>query len=104
MLKIAICDDEKKSVLLIESLTKQIFQEEKIPAQITTYGNGDFLLYDIQEKKCYDIILLDIVDRDGQMIHYVYVQCTEKKEIGFEHKLLPKDYPELKDMEINTYD
>lgn len=60
MLKIAICDDEKKSVLLIESLTKQIFQEEKIPAQITTYGNGDFLLYDIQEKKCYDIILLDI--------------------------------------------
>lgn len=50
MLKIAICDDEKKSVLLIESLTKQIFQEEKIPAQITTYGNGDFLLYDIQEK------------------------------------------------------
>lgn len=45
-----------------------------------------------------------IVDRDGQMIHYVYVQCTEKKEIGFEHKFLPKDYPELKDMEINTYD
>lgn len=50
MLKIAICDDEKKSVLLIESLTKQIFQEEKIPAQITTYGNGDFY-YMIFRKK-----------------------------------------------------
>lgn len=45
-----------------------------------------------------------IINTDEQKIYYVYVQCTEKKEIEFDHKLLPKNYPELGDVKINIYD
>lgn len=44
-----------------------------------------------------------VINKDDQVIHYVYVQCTEKQEIEFEHDLLPINYPELGDGEINTY-
>ena len=60
MLRIAICDDEKDSIALNESLTKAILKDAEICAEIITYGNGDFLLYDVQEKRYFDIILLDI--------------------------------------------
>lgn len=45
-----------------------------------------------------------IINTDEQKIYYVYVQCTEKKEIEFEHKFLLKNYPELGDVKINIYD
>lgn len=60
MIKIAICDDDKKSALLNEALTRDICKTLKTPVEITIYGNGDFLLYDVQEKVHFDLILLDI--------------------------------------------
>lgn len=60
MIRIGICDDEKRMALQNERLTKEILNHHKILAQIEVYGNGDFLLYDIQEKKYFDIVLLDI--------------------------------------------
>ena len=55
MVKIAICDDEEKSVVLHEQIVKECLQSVGIGCEITTYTQSRNLLYDI-----YDLILLDI--------------------------------------------
>lgn len=61
MIKIAICDDEEKSVLLHEKIVRECLQEERIGCDITTYTQSRNLLYDITDDGFfYDLILLDI--------------------------------------------
>ena len=61
MVKIAICDDEEKSVALHERIVKECLQSVGIGCEITTYTQSRNLLYDITDDAFfYDLILLDI--------------------------------------------
>ena len=61
MIKIAICDDEEKSVALHEHIVRECLQSEGIGCEITTYTQSRNLLYDITDDGFfYDLILLDI--------------------------------------------
>ena len=61
VVKIAICDDEEKSVALHEHIVRECLQSEGIGYEITTYTQSRNLLYDITDDGFfYDLILLDI--------------------------------------------
>ena len=61
MIKIAICDDEDRSVALHEHIVRECLQSEGIGCEITTYTQSRNLLYDITDDGFfYDLILLDI--------------------------------------------
>ena len=61
VVKIAICDDEEKSVALHERIVKECLQSVGIGGEITTYTQSRNLLYDITDDTFfYDLILLDI--------------------------------------------
>ena len=61
MVKIAICDDEEKSVALHERMVRECLQAAGIGCEITTYIQSRNLLYDITDDAFfYDLILLDI--------------------------------------------
>lgn len=61
MVKIAICDDEEKSVVLHEKIVGECLHAERIGCDITTYTQSRNLLYDITDDGFfYDLILLDI--------------------------------------------
>lgn len=61
VVKIAICDDEEKSVALHEHIVRECLQSEGIGCEITTYTQSQNLLYDITDDGFfYDLILLDI--------------------------------------------
>ena len=61
VIKIAICDDEEKSVALHEHIVRECLQSEGIGCEITTYTQSQNLLYDITDDAFfYDLILLDI--------------------------------------------
>lgn len=61
VVKIAICDDEEKSVALHEKIVRECLQSEGIGCEITTYTQSLNLLYDITDDGFfYDLILLDI--------------------------------------------
>ena len=61
MIKIAICDDEEKSVSLHEQIVRDCLQSVGIGYEITTYTQSRNLLYDITDDAYfYDLILLDI--------------------------------------------
>ena len=61
MVKIAICDDEEKSVALHKKIVMECLQSEGIGCEITTYTLSQNLLYDITDDGFfYDLILLDI--------------------------------------------
>ena len=61
LVKIAICDDEEKSVALHEKIVRECLQTERIVCEITTYTQSRNLLYDITDDNFfYDLILLDI--------------------------------------------
>ena len=61
MIRIAICDDEKRAVDQHERIVKDCLQTEGIGYDITTYTQSQNLLYDITDDGIfYDLILLDI--------------------------------------------
>ena len=61
MIKIAICDDEKRSVDQHERIVKDCLQTEGIGYDITTYTQRQNLHYEITDDGLfYDLILLDI--------------------------------------------
>lgn len=61
MIKVAICDDEEKSVTLHEQIVRDCLQSVGIGYEITTYTQSQNLLYDITDDAYfYDLILLDI--------------------------------------------
>ena len=49
VVKIAICDDEEKSVALHEKIVRECLQSERISFEITTYIQSRNLLYDITD-------------------------------------------------------
>ena len=61
MVKIAICDDEEKSVALHEKMVRECLQSAGIGYEVTAYTQSRNLLYDITDDAFfYDLILLDI--------------------------------------------
>lgn len=61
MIKIAICDDEERSVALHEKMVTDSLQTQGIGCEITAYTQSHNLLYDIiDDGFFYDLILLDI--------------------------------------------
>ena len=70
MIYIAICDDDKRTVQILEEKVEKFIKENKILAEYTVYTNSMMLQYDIQEGKYFDLILSDIEmpDYNGPMI------------------------------------
>ena len=61
MIRIAICDDEEKSVAQHEKIVKGCLHAQGIGCEITTYTQSRNLLWDITDDGFfYDLILLDI--------------------------------------------
>lgn len=60
MIKAVIVDDCKTYSDEICKLTKQFFEERKIPAAVRTYNNAQMLKYDLNENIIYDLYFLDI--------------------------------------------
>ena len=60
MIYIAICDDNKKSVEILESKVSAWLKENHKRAEVHTYTQSQMLQYDIEEGQHYDLILSDI--------------------------------------------
>ena len=60
MIKIAICDDDPHILKNIDLKVKSYLLKNKISGNTLQYENGDLLSYDLQEKKHFDLIILDI--------------------------------------------
>lgn len=60
MLRIAICDDEKKILLELEETTDIFFKGYCVDCKIQTYQSSENLWYDLQDGIYYDLFLLDI--------------------------------------------
>ena len=59
-MKIAIADDSCVFAQRTEQIVKKYFEARKIPVEIRVLSDGQYLLADIEERKNYDIYLLDI--------------------------------------------
>lgn len=60
MLQIAICDDETLLLEEIRKITEDCLQSQQTFSILSTYTDGKSLLYDIQDGKRFDLLLLDI--------------------------------------------
>ncbi len=61
VIRIAICDDEKRAITLHEKIVRDSLQTQDIGYEITAYTQSRSLLYDITDDNFfYDLILLDI--------------------------------------------
>lgn len=60
MLQIGICDDETLLLDEIKKLTEDCLQQQQTFCILSTYTDGRNLLYDIQDGKHFDLLLLDI--------------------------------------------
>ena len=60
MIRIAICDDEKKFLDTAEQMVKLYMDEKSVPFQADTYGISSELVDAIEKGIVYDIYLLDI--------------------------------------------
>ena len=58
--QIAICDDRKEDAEYIASAVKQWAEENYIPVKVETFPSGESFLFRYEEKKDYDILLLDV--------------------------------------------
>ena len=60
MLQIGICDDETLLLDEIKKITDDCLQKQQTFSVLSTYTDGKTLLYDIQDGKHFDLLLLDI--------------------------------------------
>lgn len=60
MLQIAICDDETLLLNEIKKTTEDCLSKQQVFSILSTYTDGKTLLYDIQDGKHFDLLLLDI--------------------------------------------
>ncbi len=70
MLHIAVCEDDGCLLALIEEKAQKYFRENHMAVMLETYDRSDFLKYDVQEGKYFDIVLSDIEmpDTDGMKL------------------------------------
>lgn len=60
MLQIGICDDEPLLLNEIKEITEDCLQQQQVFSILSSYTDGRTLLYDIQDGKRFDLLLLDI--------------------------------------------
>lgn len=60
MIRVAILDDEEKIGEQIEAIAKEYLKETKAVYEIKRYQYPEELIWDLEDKKYYDIFLLDI--------------------------------------------
>ncbi len=60
MLQIGICDDESLLLTEIQKITDDCLRAQQVFSILSTYTDGKTLLYDIQDGKHFDLLLLDI--------------------------------------------
>lgn len=60
MIRIAVCDDEPKFAEQVRGLVQRECGRQGAAAEIAVYTDSGMLYYDIQEKKYFDMLFLDI--------------------------------------------
>lgn len=60
MLQIAICDDETLLLNEIKTITDDYLRRRQVFSILSAYTDGQALLYEIQDGKSFDLLLLDI--------------------------------------------
>ena len=60
MIRIAVCDDDKNTITMMEELLLQLSEKGNIRVRIETYSDGAFLLNDIRRGVEFDLLYLDI--------------------------------------------
>ncbi len=83
LIKIGICDDSKTDTDYIASLVKKWAQYQE--TEIETFASAEAFLFDYEDKKDYDILLLDIEmgDMDGVTMAKNIRQNNEAVQIVF---------------------
>ena len=82
---IAVCDDEFVERQYIENIITKLAREKKIEIKIDLYDSSESFLFMYQEKKDYDILLLDIEMKkmDGVTLAKKIRQDNEAMQIVF---------------------
>lgn len=60
MIRIAVCDDDKKTITTMEERLLELSEKGNIKVRIETYSDGAFLLADIRKGVEFDLLYLDI--------------------------------------------
>lgn len=60
MVYVALCDDNEKDLLNLQEKVLSILKKNLISANLSVYQRPEFLKYDIEEGKWFDLILSDI--------------------------------------------
>ena len=60
MIRIAVCDDDKNTIMTIEEMLLELSAKGNIKVRIETYSDGAFLLNDIRRGVEFDLLYLDI--------------------------------------------
>lgn len=84
-LKIAVCDDVRSDLLEITEMTKEILQDAGITYSIVGYESGEELLQDIQKRRKFHILLLDVLmdELDGMELAALLRKRQDKTAIVF---------------------
>ncbi len=61
MIKIALCDDYKIQLDLVEEIVNDYVKENSLPAEVRAFESGEALLTDIARNGKYDIYILDMI-------------------------------------------
>ncbi len=60
MYRLAICDDNPADIAYLSAILKQWAQDNSIPIRLESFPSAEAFLFQYQEEKGYDILLLDI--------------------------------------------
>jgi DNA-binding LytR/AlgR family response regulator len=84
-LKIAICDDEKLQLNLLEKYCLAWLSKNKLQAEIASYSSAEAFLFAYEDNKSFDILLLDIQmkELDGISLAKKLRELGEKLSIIF---------------------
>lgn len=63
-ISIAICDDEPGDLNVMETMTKELLDVEKISGGISGFGDASSLLSSVENGKKFDILILDVMMKD----------------------------------------
>lgn len=111
-MKIAICDDQRKDSEYISALVREWAERQKVSVQLERFPSAEAFLFQYEERKDWDLLLLDIemaamdgismakaIRRDNEAVQIVFITgyseyIAEGYEVAALHYLMKPVKPE----------